>query len=67
MIDDFNTSFPGNFTPSSEIGGGAGPVALADVVYNFNVDVSVTILRVRANAASIMPTAEHYVVLIRRQ
>jgi hypothetical protein len=64
---DFNTSIPGNFTPRSQIGGGAGPVALAGVVYNFNVDVSVTILRVRANAASIMPTAEHYVVLIRRQ
>jgi hypothetical protein len=64
---DFNTTIPGNFTPRSEIGGGAGTVAFANVVYNFNVDVSVTILRVRAGAASIMPTAEHYVVLIRRQ
>ena len=64
---DFNTTIPGNFTPRSNINGGAGPVANAGVVYNFNVDVSVTILRVQANAASIMPTAEHYVVLIRRQ
>jgi len=65
--NDFNATIPGNFTPRSRIGGGAGPVALAGVVYNFNVDVSVTILRVRAEAASIMPTAEHYVILIRRQ
>jgi hypothetical protein len=64
---DFNAQVGGDFTPAGNIEGGAGRLAEAGVAYQFALDISVTIHRVRADANSIMPTAEHYIVLIRRR